>query len=230
MAVLLLNTINDVTFLGINLINVEDFADLVIRFFFNTLVCFILIRLLYYKRSRRKDYLFTYFLITTIVFLLCCLLGNVKLQLGFALGLFAVFGILRYRTNPIPIKEMTYLFVLIGISVINALANKKISVAELFFTNFALVFITWGLEFVWLSRTESRKLVIYEKIENIKPENRTRLIEDLQIRLGVKINRVDVGRVDLMKDAAQVIVYYVKADNLPNLADDLYGGGGDDDD
>src|SRR3972149_8363942 len=102
---------------GLEFINVPDFLELIIRFVFNMAVTVIIVRYLYYPAVKRKDYLFTYILISGVIFLLCFLLENVKLQIGFALGLFAIFGIIRYRTNPIPIKEMTYLFVIIGISV-----------------------------------------------------------------------------------------------------------------
>ena len=123
-----------------------------------------IVRYLYYPVTRRKDYLFSFLLISLLVFLICFLLESVKLQIGFAFGLFAIFGILRYRTNSIPIKEMTYLFILLGISVINALANKKISWAELVFTNAAIVFIIYGLERLWLLKHESSKNIIYKQI------------------------------------------------------------------
>lgn len=205
---------------GIDLINKEDFFELLIRFTFNFLVVLFIVKGLYYRITKRKDYLFTYLLIASIVFLLCFLLENVKLQLGFALGLFAIFGIIRYRTSQIPIKEMTYLFLVIGISVINALANKKVSYAELVFTNLILVLVTYVLERLWLLRHESRKTITYEKIELIKPEKRALLIQDLEERLGIKINRIEVGRIDFMRDIARIRVYYYEADNLINLADD----------
>ena len=130
------------------------------------------------------------------------------MQLGFALGLFAIFGIIRYRTDPIPIKEMTYLFLVIGISVVNALANKKISYAELVFANLLLIGVTYGLEKVWLLRHESRKNIIYEKIELIKPENRSELIEDLSKRTGINILRVEIRRVDFLRDTANIRIFY----------------------
>src|SRR5512145_1650831 len=114
--------IQDYSLLGLDIIHVESFNELLLRFALNISVVFIIVRLLYYPITRRKDYLFSFMLISSLIFLLCFLLESVKLQLGFAFGLFAIFGILRYRTFAIPIKEMTYLFVLIGISVINALA------------------------------------------------------------------------------------------------------------
>ena len=118
-------------FLGTPIFDSKDFLKLLIKTSFNLLIVLIITRGIYYPLTKNKDYLFTYLLISLTVFILCVLLDDVKLQLGFALGLFAIFGIIRYRTDPIPIKEMTYLFLVIGVSVVNALANKKISHAEL---------------------------------------------------------------------------------------------------
>ena len=143
-------------------------------------------------------YLFTYYLIGLTVFLLCVLLDSVKLQLGFALGLFAIFGIIRYRTDPIAIKEMTYLFLVIGISVINALSNKKISHAELLFANLLIVFITYGMERLWLLRHQSRKNITYEKIELIHPDKRDELIADLKERTGINVVHVEIRRIDFV--------------------------------
>lgn len=209
-----------IDFFGMNLIDIEDFVKLVIRFSFNLLITFVLVRLLYYSVAQRKDYLFTYILISTTVFLLCFLLDNVKLQLGFALGLFAIFGIIRYRTNPIPIKEMTYLFIIIGISVINALANKKISVSELVFTNLVIVAITWGLEKVWLLKHESSRQVIYEKIDLITPSKRSELIADLEKRIGHKINRIQIGKIDFLKDTARIKVFFYEKNSIINIDDE----------
>ncbi len=204
----------------IDLLDINSLSELILRFSLNLLVLFLLIRWLYYGAAKRKDYLFSYFLIGSVIFLLCYLLESVKLQLGFALGLFAVFGIIRYRTDAIPIKEMTYLFLIIGISVINALSNKKISYAELVFTNFVLVFIVYVLEKLWLLKHESVKIVLYEKIDLIKPEHRSALIEDLQIRTGIKpINRIEVGRIDFLKDVARLKIYYFEIGNGINTAD-----------
>jgi len=204
----------------IKLIDVEDFLELIVRFALNTGVIIVLVRYLYYSITKRKDYLFTYFLISFIVFLLCFLLENVKLELGFALGLFAIFGIIRYRTRQIEIKEMTYLFLVIGVSVINALANKKVSYAELIFTNAALITITYLLEKVYLLKHESRKVIDYDKIENIKPENHAELLRDLEDRTGLKINRIEVGKIDFLRDSARIYIHYYESHNEVNLADD----------
>jgi hypothetical protein len=200
-------------FLGTPLWDSEDFLKLLIKGAFNLGIVILIVRYIYYPVTKNKDYLFTYLLISLTVFLLCILLDSVKLQLGFALGLFAIFGIIRYRTDPIPIKEMTYLFLVIGISVVNALANKKISYAELVFANFLIVFVTYGMEKIWLLRHESRKNIIYEKIELIKPERREELIEDLKERTGIDIIRVEIRRIDFLRDVANVRIFYYEEDS-----------------
>ncbi|HDR67619.1 MAG TPA: DUF4956 domain-containing protein [Bacteroidaceae bacterium] len=217
-------------FLSIPLMDWEDFADLMVRFAFNLAVVLYLVRYLYYKTTKRKDYLFTYILISLVVFFMCFLLENIKLELGFALGLFAIFGIIRYRTRQIPIREMTYLFLVIGISVINALANRKVSYAELVFTNLALIVITYLLERIFLLQHESRKVVNYEKIDLIVPEKREELIMDLEERTGLKINRVEIGRIDFLRDTARVYIYYYESDNVIIYSEGEQQTSDDDDD
>jgi len=204
---------NQLEFLGTPVYDAEDFWKLITKGIFNLFIILIIVRYIYYPVTRNKDYLFTYLLISLTVFLLCVLLDSVKLQLGFALGLFAIFGIIRYRTDPIPIKEMTYLFLVIGISVVNALANKKISHAELVFANLLLVFVTFGMERIWLLRHESRRNIIYEKIELIKPENKEALLEDLKERTGLNIVRYEIRRIDFLKDIANIRIFYYEDDS-----------------
>ena len=199
-------------FLNIELMNWEDFWDLVIRASFNLFVVLILVRVLYYRITPRKEYLFTYILISVVVFFMIMLLENVGVEIGFALGLFAIFGMLRYRTQQIPIREMTYLFLVIGVSVINSLANRRVSYAELLLTNAVIILVTYLLEKVFLMKTESKKLVFYEKVELIKPDRRAELIADLEERTGLKIHRVDVERIDYLRDAARIYIYYYEED------------------
>ncbi len=213
----MINLLLELKLFKINLIDVDDFVELLMRFAFTMSIIYVIVKKIYYARSLRRDYLFTYFLISLIVFFLCILLDNVKLQLGFALGLFAIFGIIRYRTDPIPIKEMTYLFIVIGIAVMNALANKKVSYAELVFTNFAILAVVWVLESVWFIRHETQKIVRYEKIELIKPQRRAELIADLEDRTGLVINRVSIEKIDFLRDTARIIIfYYIKQDEIVN--------------
>jgi len=205
----LLQFITDPKLFGIEFFNKHDFLLMVFRFAINFIFTLIVVRYIYYANSRRKDYLFTYILISVAVFFLSYMLQNVDLQLGFALGLFALFGIIRYRTNPIPIKEMTYLFLVICISVVNALSDKEISYVELFFVNFALIFITLVIEYFWSYKHESSKTIIYEKIELIKPQNQKKFIEDLEKRTGLKISRVEIGKINFLRDTAEITIYYL---------------------
>ncbi|MGB2372007.1 MAG: DUF4956 domain-containing protein, partial [Flavobacteriales bacterium] len=186
----------------------KDFIELLVRSAFNFLIVGYIVRYLYYPVTKNKDYLFTYLLISVTVFFLCFLLENVKLELGFALGLFAIFGIIRYRTDAIPIKEMTYLFIVIGISVMNALVNKKISHAEVLFTNVMFIAITYGLEKIWLLKHESRKNITFEKIELILPERKEELLADLKERTGLNITRVEIRNVDFLRDTANLRIFY----------------------
>lgn len=202
-------------FFGIEILNLEDFLELVIRFVFNFLVVAVIVRGFYYPIARRKDYLFSYILISSLVFLLCFLLENVKLQIGFALGLFAIFGIIRYRTNPIPIKEMTYLFVVIGISVINALANRKVSYVELIFTNIMVISVVYFLEKIWLLKHEASKTIDYEKIDLIKPEKHHELLKDLKERTGLNIHRIEIGRINFLRDTVRLRIYFLNDDITP---------------
>ena len=166
---LLLKAQADNTLFGISYFN-SDFYALAFRMLINLTVLTLLIRFLYYPKSKRKDYLFTYYLIGMITFFLCFGLKKLDIDTGMGLGLFAIFGILRYRTEGIEIKEMTYLFLVIGISVVNALASNKISLAEMMLINVVLLLITFGLENLWLLKHETRKIIQYERIDLIKPE------------------------------------------------------------
>lgn len=217
---------------GIEIIDFPSFLELVGRFALNMVVILILVRWLYYSTSRRKDYLFTYILISTLIFLLCYLLASVKLQIGFALGLFAIFGIIRYRTSSIPIKEMTYLFLVIGVSIINALADTKTSVVEVLFTNFVIIAITFCMEKIWLLKHELSKTVIYEKIDLIKPEKHLELMDDLKERTGIKnIKRIEIGKIDFLKDTCTIQIYFdVKGYQVVNVSQIDYSKVAKDDD
>lgn len=190
----------------------DDFYTLVLRLVINLIFMTILIRYLYYPIAKRKDYLFTYYLIGIITFFLCFGLKKLNIDTGMGLGLFAIFGIIRYRTDAIEIKEMTYLFLVIGVSVVNSLASKQISVSEMAVINLVVVAITYGLEYVWLIKHETRKTIIYEKIDLIVPERHDEMLADLQERTGLQINRFEVGKINFLDDTAQVRIYYYSED------------------
>ena len=141
-------------------------------------------------------------------FFICYLLRKVPMEMGFALGLFAVFGILRYRTEAIPIRQMTYLFIVIGLYMINSLANKSISWFEILLANGIITIITYLIDRVWFNTIELTKTILYEKIELIKPENEQELIEDLKQRTGLQIVAVKIDKVDFLRDTAQIKIYY----------------------
>ncbi|MFT6879977.1 MAG: hypothetical protein ACI9DJ_001607 [Algoriphagus sp.] len=196
-------------FLGIPLFD-DDFFKMMFRFIINIFFLSIIIRELYFKSSERKDYLFTYYMIGIIVFFLCFTLKKYELDIGMALGLFAIFGIIRYRTDAIAIKEMTYLFIVIGVSVINSLANRKMSYAEILSINILIVCAIFIMERLWRVNNEVSKNIVYEKIENIKPENLEQLKADLEERTGLKIKRMEIQDVDFLKDTADIIIHYDK--------------------
>ena len=195
-------------FFGMKLINTEDLISLLVRFSMNLIVIIFIVIGLYAKTSRRKDFYFSFICISMGIFMLCFLLANVKMELGFALGLFAVFSIIRYRTDSIPIKEMTYLFVVIVVSVINALANKKISYAELFTTNLLIVGGLYILERFLNLRQETTYRVLYEKIENVQAGMEEKLLADLKLRTGIDIKRFEIERIDFLRDVAYINIYF----------------------
>lgn len=208
----------DLELMDSQLIDVADMWQLVLRFVFNTLVTWFIIRFQYYPKSRRRDYFFTFSLIAVSVFFLIFLLGGVKLKIGFALGLFAIFGIIRYRTESMPVREMTYMFVLIALSVINALA-VTLSYAELLVTNLIFIISIWLCEGrQWLNHV-SCKLIMYDRIDLVKPSCMDELIEDLRNRTGLAITKVEVGAMDFLRDTAMLKVYYEAPDAEVNTTD-----------
>jgi hypothetical protein len=193
--------------LGIPLFD-DDFYKMIIRFLLNLFFLTAVVKYIYYKRSQKKEYLFTFYLIGIVVFFLCFTLKKYELDLGMALGLFAIFGILRYRTMPLEVREMTYLFVVIGIAVMNGLSNKKMSYAEIIAANSIIVLALYVLERYWARTEVFSKEVLYETIENIRPENHDKLKEDLEKRLGVTIIRFEIGNVNFLRDVAKITVHY----------------------
>ena len=193
--------------LGIPLFD-DDFYKMIIRFSLNLFFLTAVVKFIYYKRSQKKEYLFTFYLIGIVVFFLCFTLKKYELDLGMALGLFAIFGILRNRTLPLEVREMTYLFVVIGIAVMNGLSNKKMSYAEIIAANSIIVLALYVLERYWAKTEVFSKEVLYETIENIRPENHDKLKEDLEKRLGVTVTNFEIGNVNFLRDVAKITVHY----------------------
>ena len=182
-------------------------SEMLIRFGFFLLVLWFIVYFLYYRKTHRRDYFFTLVLLSVSIFFLIYLLGSVKVKIGFALGLFAIFGVLRYRTETIPVREMSYMFGVISLSVINALA-ESLSFVELLLPNVAIALLIWFFEACVLRANLASKLILYDRIELITPERREELLEDLRMRTGLKINKVHVGSIDFLKDTAILKIEY----------------------
>lgn len=166
----------------------------------------ILIRLIYYRIYKNREFFFTFFIFNIIIFLITYLLNKVDMSMGAAFGLFAVFSMLRYRTEGISMKDMTYLFLVIAMGLINAVSKGNID--ELVLINSILIAITYLLESSVLIKKETSKIIQYEKIELIKPEHKLALIEDLENRTGIVINRLTINEIDFLKDTALIRIYF----------------------
>ena len=202
----------------------QSLTELAIRFFINLLVCWILVQFFYYRKSRRRDYYFTFMVFSTAMLMLLYSMGNVEVGVGLTLGLFAIFGVIRYRTETVPIREMTYLFVIIALAAVNGLApiyklegvtsahpHYALSggtVGIMALSNALVIALVWVLESGKMLKHTSAKLVLYDRIELIVPERREELIADLEKRIGLQVEGVEVGHVDFLKDAAFIKVYY----------------------
>lgn len=215
----------------------QSLTELGIRFFLNLAVCWILVQFFYYKKSRRRDYYFTFMVFSSAMLVLLYVMGNVEVGIGLTLGLFAIFGIIRYRTETVPIREMTYLFVIIALAAMNGLApvyrlvgaagsnpHYELScgtVGIMVLSNLLVVALIWVFESERLLKHTSTKLVLYDRIELIVPERRAELIEDLEKRVGVKIDNLEVGHVDFLKDAAFIKIFYTLAKDQTGSIDRL---------
>jgi len=196
-----------------------NFLDLMLRFGLNLLATIFVIIFVYFRATGKRSYVFTYILISTTIFFLCFLLGSIDLQLGFALGLFAIFGIIRYRTDTIPIREMTYLFLVITLSVINALASREVSISAILFTNLSLMVTTWVMEKVWMKRHLARRSLIFDRIDLIHPTKKKELINNILERTGIVVVKFKVGQIDLSKKSVRLTIFY-KEDVTPNILSD----------
>lgn len=205
-----MESLEDIKFLGIKLINSGDFFELALRLALNTLVVFLISNKVYLKNNNNREFYFGYNTIAIVTFLMCFLLSSVKLELGFALGLFALFTIIRFRTGTIPIKEMTYLFVVIGIAVINALANKKVSYSELLFANSIVIFFVWYLEGVSITRkpqkieTVSVTLRNFDQLSSLPSTDISFKLEEL---VGQKITHYRIKKINQVDNFADITVY-----------------------
>lgn len=215
----------------------QSMTELAIKFFLNLLVCWIIVRFFYYRKSHRRDYFFTFMVFSTAMLMLLYVMGNSEVGVGLTLGLFAIFGVIRYRTETVPIREMTYLFVIIALAAMNGLApiyksvgavtehpHYELSTTALTVTvicNVLVVALICILESERMVKHTSTKLVLYDRIEMIVPERREELKEDLEKRTGIKIDKLEVGHIDFLKDAAFIKLYYTLGRGETNTIDSL---------
>ncbi len=199
-------------------IDTRHVTELLIAFFINLIAIAIIVRGLYYPKCKRGEFFFTYILIAISTFMLIYVLGDVKLKAGIALGLFAIFSIIRYRTEQVAIREMTYLFIIIALSAINGLTVSELSLGEVIIINLLFIFSIWICESKILISHYSYKVIKYDNVNLITPDKREELIADLEKRTGLKIEKVEVGSIDFLKDAAIVKMYY-KSNTSNNSVD-----------
>ncbi len=215
----------------------QSLTELAIRFLLNLVVCWIIVQFFYYRKSRRRDYYFTFMVFSSAMVLLLYMMGNAEVGIGLTLGLFAIFGVIRYRTETVPIREMTYLFVIIALAALNGLsplfklvgavsdnphyALNPGAVGVTALANLLVVALIWLLESGRFLAHTSTKLVLYDRIELIVPERRAELVADLEKRLGLKVDNLEIGHVDFLKDAAFIKVYYTLAKGQTATIDQL---------
>ena len=209
------------SFLGVPLYDMTSLWTLLVRFAFHFMVCWLIVRCFYYPKSRRNDYYFTFMLFAVTIFLLIIQMDNMKMAISFALGLFAIFGMIRYRTETLKVREMTYLFIIIGISIINGLA-LTVSYVELVITNILFILSIWLFEggIITKKRTET-KVILYDKIENVKHGREAELIADLKERTGLDVISVEVGHIDFLRDTAFIKVTYKPFSKTINTINDI---------
>jgi hypothetical protein len=187
----------------------SGFTETLVGFGFNLLAVILVIRFMYYPDNRDKSYVVTFFALNTVLYFVLRLLmahGNFSIEIGF--GLFAVFSILRYRSDPIPMREMTYLFVVIALPVVNAILGAEGAYAELLLADLLIVAILFAVEQEWGFAYEMRQIINYERVELIKPENRILLLQDLHKRTGLAVHRIEIRRIDLLRETAEIAVFY----------------------
>ena len=189
-------------------------SDFLIAFGLNLVTSIIIVRWIYYPKHRSKKYVFTFLAFNLIIFLVLSMMTSVEMSIGVGFGLFAIFSVLRYRTNPIPIREMTYLFIIAALPVMNATAATGDYWAKLLIANLSVICILFILENEWGFTFESSKTITYEKINLIRPENHILLKEDLEERTGLKIKRLEIGKINFLRDTANIRVYYDRNDQL----------------
>lgn len=191
-----------------NFFDLNDFSILVFRFLLNALFAYIVIDRIYFRINKQREFLFTFFVFNILIFFVSSLLSDVKMKTGFAFGLFAIFSILRYRTEPINIKEMTFLFASIILAVINSLVTITVPLINILFANLILTISVYFLEKMWLENYTKTMSITYENIDLVNESKRADLIEDIKKRTGLSVNHYEITDINYLRDTAKIIIYY----------------------
>ena len=189
----------------------SEFSSFLLSFGFNFLVVLVVVRFIYYPSTHDKRYVFTFLAFNTVIYFVLSFMSSIELTIGVGFGLFAIFSILRYRTDPIPIREMTYLFIIAALPVMNSAGSDSSIWPQLILANLAILVIMYVLEKEWGFKYETSKRIVYEKIELVHPDRRQELLADLEKRTGLKIKRIQIGKVDFVRDITDLKVYYDEA-------------------
>ena len=202
----------------------SDLTTFLLGFLVNFVVGLIIVRFIYYPRTKDKRFVFTYLTFSTVIYFVVSLMANITIGIGVGFGLFAIFRIVRYRTEPIPVREMTYLFVLMSLPVMNSSGMLQTAWPQLLIANTVIILVLWLLEKEWGFEYQLPRHVVYEKIELIQPSRQVEMVADLEARTGRKVERVEVGKIDFLKDTADLRVYFAKEDqngwSVPELEED----------
>jgi hypothetical protein len=186
----------------------SDLTSLLLGAGVNLAIALLIVRFIYYPQTQNKNYVFTFLAFNTVIYFVLGLLTSVNLSIGVGFGLFAIFSVLRYRTDEIPIREMTYLFIIIALPVMNSILVMSSAFWQLFAANGVVVALLYVLEKEWGFHFEASKKITYERVDLITPANYELLLADLRVRTGLPVKRVAVGRIDFSRDTAEIQVYY----------------------
>jgi hypothetical protein len=186
----------------------SELGSFLVNFSFNLIVALLVVRFIYYPSTHNKHYVFTFLAFNSIIYFVLYFMSSIEIGIGVGFGLFAIFSILRYRTDPMPIREMTYLFIIAALPVMNSIGLDGSLWPQLIAANLAIIVIMWVLEREWGFHYESSRRIVYEKIELIRPDRQAELFADLEARTGVKVKQVRIGKINFMRDTAQLTVYY----------------------
>jgi hypothetical protein len=186
----------------------NELTDLMLGAGLNLAVALLIVRFIYYPVTRNRNYVFTFLAFSTVIYFVLALFTSTGISVGVGFGLFAIFSVLRYRTDEMPIREMTYLFTIIALPVMNSILMLNGDLAKLLAANGMIVVLLYVLEKGWGFRFEASKRITYEKVDLIAPANRADLLADLRQRTGLSIKRVEIGHLDFLHDTAEIKVYY----------------------